>query len=323
MYSLTRFWYTKNILSKCLIPFSWCYRAIISARRFGYSRGFKKTTHFNVPVIVVGNVTVGGTGKTPLVIWLANFLLQQGFKPGIVSRGYGGHAAVYPCRVDLNADPLMVGDEALLLARQSNCPVVIAPDRVAAVQKLLHDNYCDVVISDDGLQHYALGRDIEIVVLDGERRLGNGLSLPAGPLREPAQRLTEVDFVVTNGTAQSNEYAMRLVPGLLHRVAQLTATSAVTQFKDQIIHAVAGIGNPTRFFNLLREQGLQIIEHPFPDHHQFKLEDLNYGTDAIIIMTEKDAVKCTQFATQNYWYLPVQAELDMQFEKKFLDKLKA
>ena len=303
-----------------MLPLAFLYYVIISLRRFFYKIGLKKTKYFSVPVIVVGNITVGGTGKTPLVIWLAHVLKQQGFKPGIVSRGYGGKMRHYPLIVNSKSIVTQTGDEALLIARQTQCPVVIDPERVNAVQTLLQTTDCNIVISDDGLQHYALGRDIEIAVIDGTRRFGNGFYLPAGPLRESVKQLATVDFVVSNGAAQSCEYAMQLMVNRFHQVTQPDVSVDANFFSNKTIHAVAGIGNPARFFATLRQLGLIIIEHPFPDHYLFKKTNFNYGDDAIIVMTEKDAVKCEQFATKNFWYLPVQANV-ANLEQALLAKL--
>lgn len=317
-------WYHKRFIGWLLIPLTVIYRLVIALRRFLYHCGAKKVTKFAVPVIVVGNITVGGTGKTPLVIALASLLKEYGYRPGIVSRGYGGKALSYPQRVTAKSDPVVVGDEALLLARRTACPVVIAPDRVAAVQRLLADEFCNIVISDDGLQHYALARDIEIVTLDGERGVGNGFCLPAGPLREPVKRLATVDFVVItkNYAASSakdylivpNAYSLFLKPTALHSVRDPTISCPIATFNGKTVHAIAGIGNPSRFFKLLKQQELQVIEHAFPDHYLFKPQDIDCGQGAIVIMTEKDAVKCQRFADDRHWYLPVDAELDEVFK---------
>jgi tetraacyldisaccharide 4'-kinase len=306
-----------------LIPFSVLFRVIVALRRACYRRGIFPVTHIDVPVIIVGNITVGGTGKTPLVIWLANFLKQQGYQPGIVSRGYGGKGATYPCIVTPDSNPLMAGDETVLIARRTGCPVVIDPNRVAAAQ-FLRKQYpaCNIILSDDGLQHYALGRNIEIAVIDGERRFGNGWFLPAGPLREPIERLKTVDFIVTNGQARIGEHSMQLIPDDFHALKNYNEKKSTPDFMNKTLHAVAGIGNPQRFFNMLRSDlGLTIMEHPFPDHHIFTEQDLNFGNDTVIVMTEKDAVKCQNFNIQNSWYIPVKAELSSEFERAVMRKI--
>lgn len=319
---LHKAWYQGHPLLHLLRPFAGLFACLVALRRFCYHQRLKSVTHFPVPVIVVGNITFGGTGKTPLVVWLADFLLKAGYQPGLVSRGYGGRSAEYPLVVTPQSDPSMVGDEAVLLAGRTKCPMVVAPCRVTAVTKLLRDYACDIVISDDGLQHYALGRAIEIAVIDGERRLGNGWCLPAGPLRESQGRLQKVDWVVTNGRPAWGEYGMQLVPSVLRHVADPEKTLPLSEIIDKTIHAVAGIGHPQRFFQTLRELGLNIIEHPFPDHYRFKRDDILYGDDALVIMTEKDAVKCRAWATPQHWYLPVEAVLEPKFTEVLLEKLR-
>ncbi len=315
-----KFWNQKNIYSFLLLPFSFLYIFIIKIRKFFYSRKFFTTTTFEEPIIVVGNVTVGGVGKTPLVMWLANFLKEQGFNPGIVSMGYGGKKNNQPFEVMPTSDVSDVGDEALMIARRTKCPMVIAKNRVAAVRKLLESNDCNIIISDDGLQHYALARDLEIIVIDGDRFFGNGYCLPAGPLREPINRLKTVDFIVVNSTnnttENSYEHSMKLVPDSFCNIKHEHLKKNSNDFFGSEIHAVAGIGNPERFFNSLKKMGLSIIEHPFPDHYSYKCEDFAFAANKIIIMTEKDAVKCEQFANDNWWYLPVTAKLDNSFVEK-------
>lgn len=321
---LEKQWYGMGPWQLVLLPLSALFWCLSTLRRLAYGAGWLQVQRLAVPVIVVGNISVGGTGKTPLVLWLAQWLRQQGFCPGIVSRGYGGGAAV-PQQVDPGDDSAQSGDEPLLLARQSHCPVWIGRDRVAAGQALLSAYpACDVIISDDGLQHYRLARDVEIAVVDGQRLFGNGLLLPAGPLREGVWRLQRVDAVVVNGGTESFGGAhckMRLQGSMLRNLR--TGTMAPAQeFIGKKLHAIAGIGNPQRFFEHLHGLGLKFERHPFPDHHAYRPEDLNWpGADAIM-MTEKDAVKCASFADARYWTLPVQAELDPSFGQKILDLLR-
>ena len=317
------FWYhrSKTFLSILLLPFSWIFRAIIAVRYYLYRSGFKKTVHFSVPVIVVGNITVGGTGKTPLVIWLANFLRKEGYHPGIVSRGYGGKQHRLPCWVDSNTDPQAVGDEAVLLAKRSQSPVVVCVDRVLAVKELLAKSNCNVVLADDGLQHYRLGRYIEVVVVDSERRFGNGCLLPAGPLREGKWRLRDVDFVVEHGKATQGMLSMHLLGNQLAAVNNEEGQMLIDSLKDKTVHAVAGIGHPERFFSVLRNKGLRIIEHVFPDHYLYCAADFNFMDSLPVIMTEKDAVKCKKFADERFWYLPVDVEIDKVFQVALLAKL--
>jgi tetraacyldisaccharide 4'-kinase len=273
-----------------------------------------------VPVIIVGNVSVGGNGKTPLVIWLARYLTNQGYRPGVLSRGYGGHAGEYPRAVQADDDPRVVGDEPTLMAARLNCPVVIDPIRVRGA-RCLQDHYqCDLIICDDGLQHYALCRDIEIAVFDGMRRHGNQRLLPVGPLREPLSRLNKVDLIVNNGgQAGDNEYLMKLVPG---QVVNLLNGELKTEYLfQQSVTAVAGIGNPDRFFKMAKNCGVNLNQClAFDDHHPFKLSDLPAGT---VLMTEKDAVKCRAFAQPDWWYIPVEAELDDSFGLALISCLNA
>lgn len=320
---LVRYWYRKNsFFGYCFSPLSWFYNLITSLRRFFYCCGLKKVSRFPVPVIVVGNITVGGTGKTPLVGWLVGWLRSQGFKPGIVSRGYGGQATTWPQKVTDSSDPRYVGDEAVILARHTHCPMVVGPNRVAAVKKLL-DNYdCNIVISDDGLQHYALGRDIEIAVIDGARRFGNGLCLPAGPLRESIRRLKSVDFVVANGKGNNNEYTMSLYCGDIYNIKNPEQFFDLELLNNKTVHALAGIGHPQRFFQQLEAIGFKVISHEFPDHYCYKPSDLDFGDDLPVIMTAKDAVKCESFANDRCWYLPVEVKMDECFENQLQRRLK-
>lgn len=322
MKSLPSYWYSEQPLVRLLVPVSWLYRLLVALRRVAYCTGLFRRHRLPVPVIVVGNITVGGTGKTPLVAWIAEYLKAHGYSPGLVSRGYGGRASHWPQQVRGDSDPLVVGDEAVLLARRTACPMAVGPDRVAAARALLEHRHCDVLISDDGLQHYALERDIEIAVLDGVRRLGNGHLLPAGPLREPRQRLRTVDFIVVNGGGGPGEFGMKLRAMAPRRVDSAEQTGTWEGFAGRTVHAVAGIGHPARFFDTLRRQGLELVEHPFPDHHRYGREDFVFAeSDEPILMTEKDAVKCRQFERFNLWYVPVEAELDIRFGERLLTLL--
>lgn len=305
-------WYRKSLWLWLLWPLSVLFCLLVLLRRWLYRIGVLRSEKLAVPVIVVGNITVGGSGKTPLVLWLAEFLRQRGYRPGLISRGYGGKPASWPQTVRSDSDPREVGDEALLLARRSGCPMVVGPDRVGAARQLLVEHDVNVILSDDGMQHYRLARDIEIAVLDGERRLANGLCLPAGPLREPGSRLKSVDFVVTNGCAGEGEWAMQLDAGEAVALAG-GERKHISAFSDSRVHAVAGIGNPKRFFDTLRAFGLAPIEHAFPDHHPYRKGELDFSDNSPVLMTEKDAVKYFDYAGNQHWYLPVNARLSDEF----------
>ncbi len=315
-------WYGKHPLGTALIPLSWLFCTLVGIRRQAYQYHLLNRYRAPVPLIIVGNITVGGTGKTPLVVWLTKFLKRQGFKPGIISRGYGGQAKKWPQPVYPESNPDQVGDEPVLLARQSGCPVVVAPQRSKAVQMLLENNECNLIISDDGLQHYALHRDIEIAVLDGIRRYGNGHCLPAGPLRESVNRLEKVDLIVTKGTALPHEFTLQYKIKPLRRVTDDTPLRALEQLGSRTVHAVAGIGHPIPFFTSLRDRGLKLHCHIFPDHHHYKPTDIQFGDHLPVVMTEKDAVKCQHFASPQHWYLPIEAHLSDQLGERLLQQLK-
>jgi tetraacyldisaccharide 4'-kinase len=317
---LDYYWYSRSLWLVLLTPLSLLYRMVIWSRRFAYRAGIISSQRMSRPVIVVGNLTVGGTGKTPLVAWLAGHLMQKGLQPCIVARGYGGKARRWPQQVRPDSDPGIVGDEAVMLAEITGCPVSVGPDRVAATRQLLEHTECNVVISDDGLQHYALQRDIEIAVIDGVRRFGTGFLLPAGPLREPLRRLQEVDLIVVNGLAGSGEYPMRMLVGDARLLGDPQQQRALGEFRGQSVHAVAGIGNPERFFQALQQYGMRIETHAFPDHHCFQPEDIRFGDGRPVFMTEKDAVKCREFGAGNEWVVPVRAEMSQEFCKR-LDEL--
>lgn len=318
---LQRIWYLETApLALRLLELP--YRVVVALRRRYYAAVSSAITRFEVPIIVVGNLTVGGTGKTPFVIALVRALRTRGLRCGVVTRGYRSAVRV-PTLIDAGrADPQRHGDEPALIARATGVPVAICPDRVAAA-RLLIEHGVDVVVSDDGLQHYRLGRSLEIAVIDGARGFGNARLLPAGPLREPPQRLEEVDWLVVNGPVSGlcsaqlaplierrDRLDMRLVPGDAVDLADPTARRPLQQFAGTPVHAVAGIGNPARFFAMLREAGLQVIEHAFPDHHVFRAADLEFDRGAEILMTPKDAVKCRSLPGLRAWEVPVEARFD-------------
>jgi tetraacyldisaccharide 4'-kinase len=330
--TLQRRWYSKRPPPLLLQPLAAIYGAIARRRRQHLSATAVPLT---VPVIVVGNISVGGTGKTPLVIWLVERLREWGWHPGVISRGYGARAPVYPYRVQADADAAACGDEPLLIVQRTGCPLMISPQRRDAAQALIDSGEVDILIADDGLQHYRLARDLELCVIDGVRGLGNGALLPAGPLREPPGRLREVDWVVVNGADAQGEGRLwddPALPRLSMRLAPSSAiqlTDGVAQplqtFAGQCVHAVAGIGHPPRFFDALRAQGIDVIAHAFADHHAYQPADLAFGDTAPVLMTEKDAVKCRGFAQDNWWQVPVDAVLsaaDTARMKQSLDRLR-
>jgi tetraacyldisaccharide 4'-kinase len=303
---LNRIWYDGSPPPWWLLPLSLAYGAAAGSRRYLYARHLRKSTRMSSPVIVVGNLSVGGTGKTPLVCWLAARLTERGFKPGVVTRGYGGSSGKVRL-IDSTDDPRLAGDEAILLARRAGAPVAVGRDRPAASQ-LLIDAGCNVIVSDDGLQHYALERDCEIVVIDGDRRFGNGWLLPAGPLRETPARLAAADAVVVNGgrALLDGALSMRLEANRAASVIGGT-DKALDAFAGSSVHAVAGIGNPERFFNMLRAHGIEVTGHPLPDHARLQAADISFADERPVLMTEKDAVKCARIAGPRHWYVPVAA----------------
>lgn len=305
---IERLWYQPSILAYLLWPLSLIYRAMVTCRRWAYRLGLCRQQQFTLPVIIVGNVTVGGTGKTPCVIALAQLLQQHGLKPAIVSRGYGGRSDHYPQVVHRDSDPRQVGDEPVVMARKLSCSVVVDPQRVRAVHYCLANTDCNVIISDDGLQHYALGRRVEIALIDGQRLLGNAWCLPAGPCREPASRLASVDVCLFNGGEHDPQQQLTYLSTELVNCHN-GQRSELTQWQGRRVHAVAGIGNPQRFFQTLREAGVDVIEHAFADHHAFSATDLAFNDELPILMTEKDAVKCHTFASESCYYLDLHCEL--------------
>jgi len=325
---LQKQWLTFTPWHLLLLPISWLFLIITAFRRFLYKCGFLKSHRLHVPVIVVGNINVGGAGKTPVVTWLAEQLKQAGYKPGVISRGYGsdlvGVASVSP-----TSNPNAVGDEPVLIAMRTACPVFVGARRVRAGLALLKAHpECDILISDDGLQHYALQRDVELVVVDGANGFGNGALLPAGPLREPKSRLKTVDAVVSNGLATNLKtlvtppvIAMQLKATAFYNLIDRQSLAVPADFTGKTITAIAGIGNPDRFFNQLSAMGLNFKRKAYNDHYQYRAQDFESLETDVVIMTEKDAVKCTSFAQPNFWVLPVSAEIDAQLMAVILNKL--
>lgn len=310
--NIQRLWQSFGWLNVLLLPLTALFAGLVTLRRSLYKAGINKAYRSPVPVIVVGNITVGGSGKTPLVIWLADHLRQLGYQPGIVSRGYRGTSQTWPLAVTPATSPERSGDEPVMLAQRTGCPVYVAPDRPAAIQALLNNHSCDIIISDDGMQHYAMARDIEIAVIDAERGLGNGWMLPTGPLREPANRLQRVNLCIANGQAASG-YTMQLVKPIITSMKNGQGSVELATWRGRTVHAMAGIGYPERFFNLLKKNRLIVKAHPMPDHHDYQAHDFASMQDAPILMTEKDAVKCRQFTLDNAWVVAVQAEPDPAF----------
>ncbi len=320
-------WYGKRRWVYLLAPLAWLFRRLARRRR---ARLERKAVPLDVPVVIVGNISVGGTGKTPLLIALVQRLQQVGYSPGVVSRGYGGKSPRYPLMVNLDTAVAHSGDEPLAIARATGCAVCVSPDRVQAAQAL-RTSGCDIILSDDGLQHYRLARDLEIAVVDGARGFGNGWCLPVGPLREPLERLDEVDWVVFNGSTDkvreqtslsgTTQHIMTVTPNAWHRVSD-GSSETLSYFAEQTpVHAVAGIGNPDRFFTTLERLGLKPVCHRFSDHHHFRPGELVFSPAFPLVMTAKDAVKCQAFAQPDWWYLSVSAELPNTFWNEFLHRL--
>lgn len=332
-----RLWYGKGRPLLLLTPFSWLYRTIAEGRRRKAVEA--RTKKLGVPVVVVGNITAGGTGKSPLTAWLVSSMKADGWRPVVLSRGYGGKASDSPLLVTEDTLPSIAGDEPVMLAQATRVPVIVDPNRLRAAEFALDNALGDVLISDDGLQHYRLPRDIELSVFDGSRGIGNGALIPVGPLREAVSRLDSVDFVVVNGATATDDtgrvlpdalsgiqhprmFAMNLKPTRLVNLKTGEIRSPES-LQGQKIRAIAGIGNPTRFFDTLKGLGAKLIAVPFPDHHRFRPEDLGSESGHMLVMTAKDGVKCSSFAPDNAWVLYVEASLPEAFSEAVLEKLRA
>ncbi|AGP43880.1 tetraacyldisaccharide 4'-kinase [Serratia plymuthica] len=321
---IERIWSGSSLVYLLLLPLSWLYGLVSGLIRLSYRCGLRKSWRAPVPVVVVGNLTAGGNGKTPTVIWLVEQLQQRGYRVGVVSRGYGGKAASYPLVLDEHTTTQQAGDEPVLIYQRTGAPVAISPKRAEAVQALLHQQKLDVVITDDGLQHYALQRDFELVVIDGVRRFGNGWWLPAGPMRERASRLNSVNARIANGgVAQAGEIAMRLQAREAVNIA-----SGARRPAAELPHvvAMAGIGHPPRFFATLEKLGVDVEkEVAFADHQEYQQAQLAAlaSSEQTLLMTEKDAVKCRIFAQPNWWYLPVDAVLPPDQAESLLQSIEA
>ncbi len=327
--AIERRWYSAAPAPIALRPLAALYGLI--ADRLAAARK-REAVRLPVPVVVIGNISVGGTGKTPLTLWLIEQARALGFSPGVISRGYGGKAARYPLRVTATTDPAECGDEPALIACRARVPLAVAPDRIAAGRLLIEQDHVDLLIADDGLQHYRLARDLELCVIDGARGLGNGARLPAGPLREPPSRLAGVDALIVNGALQvplpahgRPQLTMNL---LIERALPLAGGAArpLSSFAGQRVHAIAGIGHPQRFFSALKAAGLVVIPQAFPDHHRYAASDLAFDDGLPLLMTEKDAVKCAAFARAGLWSVPADAQLpeaDAAHVRKLLSALRS
>lgn len=322
-------WYKKRLWLWILWPLSRLIEFLVKRRRNKYLQNLQLSWKPDIPLIVVGNIVVGGSGKTPFVIWLSKLLEDQGYKPGIVSRGYGSKSNQYPLIIDNDSRVADSGDEPLIIHRNTNRPVCVSPNRTEAVKKLLQETDANIIISDDGLQHYKLNRDIEIIVFDGLRGIGNNLCLPAGPLREPLERTKDADFIVSSTKRLEideihEDCLMTYKPLEWVRLSDNKRFPANDWPLSRSVHAVAGIGNPSKFYSTLSSLGLNIMEHSFPDHYQFKEEDLDFEDNHPILMTEKDAVRCMDMNNKNLWYLSIEAEIkDGDFKEDLLSKVKA
>ena len=324
---INRVWYGSSYAHLLFLPLTLVFASVAATRRFLYRQGILGSMKMPVPVIIVGNIAVGGAGKTPVTLWLAEFLKSKGMNPAIISRGYGGTSSSSTVLVTGDSDPASVGDEPVLLARRSGCPVFVNPDRVQGASSAVHHG-TDVIISDDGLQHYRLQRDFEIAVIDGSRGFGNGFLLPAGPLREPQSRLATVDRVLVqelSGKQDRSESGDRdthfsLAGEVLVRVDD-GSTREISELTGKVVHAVAGIANPERFFEQLQSHRLQVLKHPLPDHAVLQESDLKFDDDLDVIITEKDAVKCMSIAHDRLWYLPVSVVFEDSEDMQWLDDL--
>lgn len=325
--ALQRLWYGPRWASLPLWPLSWLFRVVVALRHSLYRRGLLRSQHVSVPVVVVGNLAVGGTGKTPVSAWLAQELARRGRRVGVVLRGYGGRTTSRPVVVTTGSDPAEVGDEALLHALRGPQVVVAGVDRVAAAQRAVEQG-ADIIVCDDGLQHLRLARDVEIAVVDAGRGLGNGMLLPAGPLREPAARLSSVDALVLTerGSSRTRRAIQRAPRSVIARLRSGEAVNlrsgerrALAAFRDGPVHAIAGIGHPQAFFDALRDAGLDVEAHPIGDHVALDAHALPFPSGATVLMTEKDAVKCREFAEAGWWFVELsvsvgQAEADALVE---------
>lgn len=322
-------WYGESFAFVVLLPFTAVFAVAAAIRRFLYRQNILRSHKIPVPVVVVGNIAVGGAGKTPITLWLVDVFKSKGKNPAIISRGYGGKQMSSTILVTADSDPGLVGDEPVLLARRSGCPVFVDPNRVNAALSAVHAG-ADIIISDDGLQHYRLQRDVEIAVVDGARGFGNGHLLPAGPLREPVSRLDSVDrILIQNGKVEfrsglpGEKTSCFTLAGVKLRRVNEEKTIALSQLSGQSVHAVAGIANPLRFFEYLERHGINVIRHPMPDHARLSAASVTFDDDLAVVVTEKDAVKCNNIAHERLWYLPVDVAFDDGQDMRWIEALHA
>ena len=316
-------WKNRNPIALLLWPISLVYCAIASLRRLVYARGLVPVAQFSQPIIAVGNLTVGGTGKTPFTIWLANYLSEHGFNPGVVSRGYGRQDMSKSLMVNANSDPMEVGDEPLVIAKRTRVPVAVARNRSDAVRLLLEKTDCDIFICDDALQHYSLAADLSIALIDAKSRFGNGYCLPAGPLREPRSRLNSVALKLVKGKGRGAEHSMRYQIAQVINVKDNKKKQTAEFLHGRKITAVAGVANPDNFFDMLQDLDIEFTGISFPDHHKFTDKDFISidKSDVTLVMTEKDAVKCQKFARDNWWYVAIDTTVSEQFVAILSDKI--
>lgn len=304
---LLAIWYGGQAPGPLLRALSWIFKHASKFRRWLYKSKLFKSHQVKVPVIIVGNITAGGGGKTPMVIWLVNHLKSKGYRPGIISRGYGGKRKVEPMFVTPQANAAATGDEPLLMARNTQVPVMVGKDRVKAAKQLIAQYNVNVVVSDDGMQHYALKRDAEIIMLDASWQTGNNHFIPAGPLREPLSRLQTANLVVYKGSLEGHlHYTMTIQS--IYKLNNPSIERELSGLRNQKIHAMAGIANPDSFFKLLSKHGLAVIKHPLPDHHTYSEQDFTFSKEDLILMTEKDAVKCAEYTDKDIWVVKVAAQ---------------
>lgn len=316
-------WSDLSIWHYFLLPFSYIFRLVVSIRRWLYKNGILTQIKFPVPIIVVGNITVGGNGKTPFVQWLSSYLLKKGYRPGIVSRGYGGNARFYPLLLSDDSKPIEVGEEAILLKEFTGCPIVVDPNRPRAIKYLLQNMDCNIVISDDGLQHYSMSRDLEFILIDNKRKLGNGCFLPAGPLREESRKTNDSVIVNTNVNELDEETFCMFVKA--RKLVNINSNKKVnlTSIKNKDVTLITTIANPKRIKDILQVYAKSINHIVFPDHYNFKYNDLEKYKDKLLIMTLKDAIKCKNLVGENSWYIDYTVNVSRKLQKNVLESLLA